>query len=209
MEAREKAASFFDSLWSKGDPWELETSAYEDARYAALLAVIADRRYARALEIGCGAGTFARRLAPYCGELVALDVSQRAIDRARASPESPPTVRYVVGDALKFKEAAKAPWDLIVLSETVYYLGWLYPFFDVAWFASELRASTAPGGRLLLANTRGGTDDYLILSFIVDTYRDLFVNAGFELELERLFHGRKKGADLEVSINVLTARVPI
>ena len=35
-----KAQSFFDDLWRRGDPWELETSNWEHERYARLLAVL-------------------------------------------------------------------------------------------------------------------------------------------------------------------------
>ena len=42
------------------------------------------------------------------------------------------------------------PWDLIVMSETIYELGWLYPLFDVGWLAAELFAATRDGGRLMM-----------------------------------------------------------
>ena len=50
----EKAQSFFEGLWKRGDPWELETSEFEQAKYADEISILAGRRYGRALEIGCG-----------------------------------------------------------------------------------------------------------------------------------------------------------
>ena len=32
-----KAQSFFNDLWTRGDPWELETSNWEHERYACLI----------------------------------------------------------------------------------------------------------------------------------------------------------------------------
>ena len=52
----QQAREFCDGLWQRGDFWDFESSQYERARCARLLTVLAGRRYARALEIGCGAG---------------------------------------------------------------------------------------------------------------------------------------------------------
>src|SRR5207249_936179 len=78
-----KAQSFFDDLWARGDPWELEASDFERERYARLIAMLDQSKYARILEIGCGAGAFSRLLAPMAQQLIALDVSSRAIAAAR------------------------------------------------------------------------------------------------------------------------------
>lgn len=36
-------------------------------------------------------------------------------------------------------------WDLVVLAETSYYLGWLYPMFDVGRMAHSLYEATRAG----------------------------------------------------------------
>src|SRR5207249_7090187 len=71
-----KAQSFFDDLWARGDPWELEASDFERERYARLIAMLDRSKYARILEIGCGAGAFSRLLAPMAQQLIALDVGR-------------------------------------------------------------------------------------------------------------------------------------
>jgi SAM-dependent methyltransferase len=199
-----KAREFFDDLWGKGDPWELESSAFEQDRYAHLLAAIAGRRYGRALEVGCGAGAFTRLLSEVVDEVVALDVSSTAIARAKAAGAGPGSIDYRIANIMEFDPRAEGPWDLVVMSETIYYLGWLYPFFDVGWLASQLFTATRDGGWLLLANTKGGTEDWLLLPWLIRTYHDLFLNVGFRLETEEIFRGRKKGVDLEVLISLLT-----
>jgi len=93
-----------------------------------------------------------------------------------------------------------------VLAETVYYLGWLYPFFDIAWLAHRLHEGTRPGGRLLLANTYGGVEDYLLRPWIIRTYHDLFRNAGFAVLRDTVFRGNKDGADVEAMITLLERR---
>jgi len=94
----------------------------------------------------------------------------------------------------------EGPWDLVVMSETIYYLGWLYPLFDVGWLATEIFAATREGGRFLMANTYGGEKDYLLRPWLIDTYRNLFLNVGFDLEAEELVTGAKNGVEYEVLV---------
>ena len=41
---------------------------------------------------------------------------------------------------MDYDQQAEGPWDLVVMSETICYLGWLYSLFDVAWLACQLFA---------------------------------------------------------------------
>lgn len=193
----QRATSFFDGLWQKGDYWQLESSDFERAKYARQRELLADRRYARVLEIGCGAGVFTRQIAPLADRLLALDVSPAAICRAQEVSASEQRLEFRVANIMRCDIAAEGPWDLIVLSETIYYLGWLYSFFDVCWLAHQMFESTAPGGRLLMTNTCGGTKGYLLLPWIIATYRSLMLNLQYELEHEEYFRGVKDGASLE------------
>jgi SAM-dependent methyltransferase len=203
--AAEKARRFFDGLWSQEDPWGLEASPFEAERHRRQLELVSDRRYERALEIGCGAGAFTAVLAPLADHLLALDVSPAAIERARAR-RLPDVVELRVVDVVDEDEDLGAPWDLVVLSETVYYLGWLYPFFDVAWLAARLFEGTRSGGRLLLSNTQGMLEDWLVRPWVIRTYHDLFRNVGFEVEHEEVVRGVKDGVELEVLTSLLVRR---
>lgn len=198
----EKARTFFEELWKQGDPWELESSEFEQAKYARQLRIVNDRRYTRVLEIGCGAGHFTRLLASTADRVVGLDVAPTAIGRAQAIMSKPGVVDFRVANIMDYEPRADGPWDLIVMSETIYYLGWLYPFFDVAWLAAELFAATHTGGRLLMSNTQDGVEDHLMHPSLIRTYRDLFLNVGYSLEAEEVFRGRKNGVDLEVLVSL-------
>ncbi|MGH7847595.1 MAG: class I SAM-dependent methyltransferase [Candidatus Binatia bacterium] len=204
---RLKAQSFFDDLWKRGDPWELETSAFERERYARLIAMLDQRRYERVLEIGCGAGTFTRLLAGRAERVLAIDISPRAIATAQAHPDLK-QVEFRVENIMDYNVKENGPWDLIVMSETIYYLGWLYSFFDISWLASEMFAATRPGGQFLLANTQGVASEPLLLPWIIRTYRDLLLNVGYRLTAEEIFHGEKRGVGLEVLISVLVKDYP-
>ena len=199
-----KVQAFFEDLWKRGDPWEFETSEFERDKYARQLALLQGRRYARVLEIGCGAGSFTRSLARIADQVVAVDISATAIARAQASGAGPGVIDYRVGNIMDFDLNKEGPWDLVVMSETICYLGWLHSFFEVGWFATELFAATCSGGRFLMANTQSGVDDdeYLLRPWLIRTYRDLFLNVGYQLDVEEIFRSQKHGVGLEVLISL-------
>ena len=197
-----KARSFFDDLWARGDPWELESSSFERQRFARLLGMLNPSGYGRAFEIGCGAGAFSRLLAPVTESLLSIDVSANAIATAQSAPGAPKQVEFRVANVMDYNPQPEGKWNLIVMSETIYYLGWLYSFFDVCWLASELFAATRPGGELLLSNTQGDMGDPLLLPCVIGTYRDLFLNVGYRLKTEDVFRSEKNGVRLDVLISL-------
>ncbi|HEV3400340.1 MAG TPA: SAM-dependent methyltransferase [Acidimicrobiales bacterium] len=193
---------FFEGLWTEGDHWDLETSELDQRRYARQLALLAGCRYRRALELGCGAGSFTRHLAPLCDLLMGIDVAPSAVSRAREALAHLPHVELKVGDIMELDAEAGGPWDLVVLAETAYYLGWLYPLFDVGWLAHALHQATTPGGRLLLVNTYGA-DNGLMSRWLIDTYRDLFANAGYRVETEETIGGVKDGVAFDILLSLM------
>jgi SAM-dependent methyltransferase len=199
----QKAQEFCEDLWQRGDFWSFENSAYERARCEYLFSMLAGRRYARVLEIGCGAGYFTRFLTRLADQIVALDIAPAAITRARAHGTDLLAVDFRVANIMDYTWREEGPWDLIVFCDTICYLGWLYSFFDVAWLATELWAATRHGGRLLLANTMDEVHDKLLLPHIIRTYRDLFLNAGYQVDTEDIFRGTKNGVEFEILTSLL------
>ena len=194
--------TFFEDLWRKGDPWALETSGFERAKYARQMKLIAKKRFGRVLEIGCGAGVFTALLARHADHITAIDISPTAITIAKRRLAASTVVEFREANVMEDDVKNLGPWDLIVMSETIYYLGWIYPFFDVAWLASELFHSTRDGGLLLMANTYGEFGDHLVSPWIIRTYRDLFVNVGYHVGSEETFQGSKNGVKLDVLISL-------
>jgi SAM-dependent methyltransferase len=83
MTAMSLQPGYFDKLYAENpDPWRMETSAYEEAKYIATLAALPRARYTHAIEIGCSVGVLTARLAERCDELLGIDVAQAALDRA-------------------------------------------------------------------------------------------------------------------------------
>jgi SAM-dependent methyltransferase len=194
----EQLGEVLDEPWREEDHWQLRSSDYNRRRYMRQLELVQDRRYARALVFGCGVGTFTRSLAGVADEVLALDASPLAIERARTAHLAA-NVQLRVADAIKFDTRAEGPWDLVVAAEMMCYLGWLYPLHQVVWFAIEVFGGTAIGGRLLLVNVMQSGDG-LLDHRIIRTYRDVFVEVGFDLEHEELFRGTQEGVEMEALI---------
>jgi SAM-dependent methyltransferase len=187
-----------------GDFWDEEPSALEEEAHRHQVALLATQRYRNVLEIGCGPGRFTRRLAEIADRVVAVDVAPVAIARARASDAGPATVEFRLANVMDLDLRTEPSWDLVVLSETIYELGWLYPLFDVSWLASELFAATAPRGRLLMANTYASDGEHLLSPWLIETYRDLFLNVGYLLNHQETAHGTRDGVDYATLITLFS-----
>jgi SAM-dependent methyltransferase len=112
---------YFEALYrSNHDPWNLATSEYEDEKYRATTAALTRPLYTNALEVGCSIGVLTARLAPRCETLDAVDLSPTAIAQAKATCSAFDNVRFRIAAAPH--TLPDGPFDLIILSEVLYYL---------------------------------------------------------------------------------------
>ena len=197
-----KAQALLDTRASKSDAWEQEPSELDQANHDRQIALLGGRRYGNVLEIGCGCGLFTRRLAEIADRVIAVDVSPAAIARARTAGPDHSAVEFQLANPMDYDVGAAGPWDLVVMSETIYEYGWLYPLFDVGWLASELFAASRAGGRFVMANTYGAEKEYLLSPWLINTYRDLFLNVGYRREAEEVQRGTKDGVEYETLITL-------
>ena len=148
---------YFEDLYAgSSDPWGFETSPYERKKYERTLDILARRRqsYHRALEVGSSIGVFTAMLAPLCDELLAVDVSERAVTAAKERLKNFPHVR--VERLTLPEETPESPFDLVVASEVLYYL----PRDDVLAALWRFESVLAPGGALLAVHWRRQTRTY-------------------------------------------------
>jgi len=146
---------YFDAVYdAHDDPWQFETSAYESAKYDATLAALPRSRYRAGFEIGCSIGVLTARLAERCDALLAVDVSERALQRARVRCAALPQVRFA-----RMRVPEEYPdqdFDLTVVSEVGYY--WSMP--DLVIARQMIVAHLLPGGHLLLVHWTPHVPDY-------------------------------------------------
>jgi len=145
--------SYFDKLYAgDADPWQFETSAYEAAKYDATLNALPVDHYVSAIEIGCSIGVLTARLAPRSDELLALDVNETALERARQRCREMPHVRFEKGQIPQ--DWPDGRFDLIMLSEVLYYLD----KDDLDRLANRVCLSLVPGGTVEMVHWLGETD---------------------------------------------------
>ena len=154
MTARSLEPGYFDGLYAANpDPWRMETSPYEAAKYRATLAALPRPRYAHAVEIGCAVGVLTERLAARCEDLLGLDVAKAALDRAAARCWGLP-VRFELSELPDRAPAGR--FDLIMLSEVIYY----FDAAGVVQLAERVAEMAAPDADIMLVHWLGETPDY-------------------------------------------------
>jgi len=144
---------YFDALYAADpDPWRFRTSDYEAGKYAATLAALSRRRYRRALEVGCSIGVFTRQLASRCERLLAIDASRVALESARTACADLDNIAFELGAVPA--QFPSGSFDLIVLSEVIYYL----EAPDVRRLAHRCAEALSPDGEIVACHWLGETD---------------------------------------------------
>jgi SAM-dependent methyltransferase len=100
-----------------------------------------DGRASRVLELGCGTGLYTERMAPRCGALVAVDISEALLAQARARVPAP-HVRFAVQnlEAMRPDELG-APFDAVYGCSVLHHL-------DLDETLPRLRTALRPGAAL-------------------------------------------------------------
>ena len=150
MSERDRApVEHFERLaTASADPWDYETSPYEQAKYRRTLAAL-PKQTGRTLELGCSVGVFTAMLAPRCESLLAVDFSPTALAHARERLQDVDNVE--LAQRRLPEQTPRGPFETIVCAEILYY-----------WSAQLVRAglgrierALAPGGTLLAVHWRG------------------------------------------------------
>jgi SAM-dependent methyltransferase len=182
------APEYFEQLYAAhADPWGYETNPYETGKYAVTLRLLPRRRFRCGFEIGCSIGVLTRLLAERCDWLLAVDVSELSLARARERCGERRDVKFARMRIPRTWPAKK--FDLIVLSEVLYYQsrrdGWAT--------SRKIMRGLRPGGVVMLVHWLGETGtarsgDDAARQFIQSTRRRLRVvlrrrNARYRLDL--------------------------
>jgi len=102
--------------WSDWLIYEFDQLAREKAIRGVLSKIGANRRKAKAIDLGTGTGDFARVLAGTYSEVVAVDISEKVLEIARRINARTKNIRFVHPDALSQEDTRDAD---LVLSVTV------------------------------------------------------------------------------------------
>ena len=110
-----------DAFYAEADPWQYDTTPDDQTRKDRLLSLLPRRDFKRVLDIGCGNGFLTVDLPGE--EVVGLDISERAIDWARARAALRPDAnRFQFHARSLFETSADdlGDFDLIVIAGVLY-----------------------------------------------------------------------------------------
>jgi SAM-dependent methyltransferase len=145
--------AYFDEMYEgDGDPWDFESSAYEQRKYAVTMASLPRPRYGSVFEPGCSIGVLTAMLAARCDRILATDIVPAALDQARNRLTAQPHV--ALEQRAIPEDWPEAMFDLVVLSEIAYY----FDASDLAHVIALAMRSTRVGAQLLGVHWRGVTD---------------------------------------------------
>jgi predicted TPR repeat methyltransferase len=151
--ANTRGPDYFNALYAaNSDPWRFATSDYEREKYALTLDVLPETHYFAAFEVGCSIGVLTQSLASRCGSLLAVDASKAPLVEAGKRCADQPNVTFrqmFVPDQWPGQN-----FDLVVLSEVLYFLG----KDDVCRLATRVKRSLLALGDIVLVNWTGPTD---------------------------------------------------
>src|SRR4030095_12896671 len=135
--------ALWDQRFETPDPWNYDAS-YEQRKYEQTLQMLADETIGQALELACAEGHFTEKLASRVESLAAIDISERALERARFRCRSHGNIQFRFW--VLIDDEIPGNMDLIVCSEVLYFL----EDTDMLRRISEkLTRALAPGGRLV------------------------------------------------------------
>jgi cyclopropane fatty-acyl-phospholipid synthase-like methyltransferase len=136
----EMRPGFFDHFFDEGDPFGFDRNPEERLKFARTLEVCGEGPLGRVLELGCAVGSFTEILAPRATDVLALDVSQAAVDQVARRLRDHPNVRAkAMSIPAEFPEET---FDLIVASDVLYYLS----VEELKHCLSRIEAALSDGG---------------------------------------------------------------
>jgi SAM-dependent methyltransferase len=147
--------AYFDGRYAASpDPWGFESRWYERRKYAITMALLPAERYRAGFEPGCSIGVLTGLLAGRCDRLLACDGAATAAQAAARRNASHRNVR--VERRLLPGDWPAGRFDLIVLSELLYYFG----EDDLRDVLRLAEGALLPGGTLIAVHWRHPVAEY-------------------------------------------------
>lgn len=192
----------FKKLFQKEDPYQSEHNNFEQFKLGSILNEIKDRKYNNALEIGCGEGFLTVQLLKCCNQIIGIDISPTAIQRAQQRYKKEGII-FKCMNIINFQP--NNLFDLIVAVDICYYLAQEHSWKHIQEELSKWANLLHPKGQIVLAhgfNESSHPKDWLGCN-IMEGYRKILENAGLCLKKEKTIHGVKEGISHSCLISIL------
>jgi protein-L-isoaspartate O-methyltransferase len=157
-----QSEAFFEARYrTSSDPWRFSSATYELNRYRATLDALSRPNYARGFEPGCSIGVLTAALAGRVKHLIACDIAETAVARAKER------CREFRNVEIHHRNAAQGPpdgtFDLMVFSE----LGYYFSVNQLTDLTQQMVARLAAGGEFVAVHWLGTSSDHLLHGDVV------------------------------------------
>jgi SAM-dependent methyltransferase len=157
-----QSPAFFEARYqASSDPWKFASSSYELNRYQATLAALSRSHYRRGFEPGCSVGVLTAALARRVEHLIACDIAQTAVARAKER------CREFSHVEIYHRDAALGPpegsFDLMIFSE----LGYYFSVNQLTAMARQMASALEPGGEFVAVHWLGYSPDHVLHADVV------------------------------------------
>jgi len=115
-----------------------------------------ERRFTRALDLGCGTGLSGVAFRDCVDEMVGVDLAKAMIAEARAKKLYSALFAMEIGAYLASNDARRKPFHLVIAADVFIYVGKLDHVF------AALAERMAPGGLFVFSIEDGGTEDFVL-----------------------------------------------
>ncbi len=139
---------FYEMYADSNDPWGFADRWYDHRKYQLTVAALPRRHYRRGYEPACSIGVLSELLAARCDQLLCADLVPAAVAAARSRLAQHPHV--TVEQQSIPADWPAGPFDLVVLSEVLYYL----TETDLTQTLARVRETLEPGGDLVAVHWR-------------------------------------------------------
>ena len=194
----EQNKEFYDAWASKYDIDENSTVFIDEIMFPKFYL---DNKINLALEIGCGTGRHTQRLAQIAKKIVAIDLSQNMIDKAKSKLKTT-NVDFIVGDFLSLDLKKYSKFDIAIMALVLEHLENIKPVFNkiydqlndgASFFLSEIhpfRMQNGSGARYFDEEKK---IEIRAKSFChsESEIENAAINAGFEIKQKAIHFGTK------------------
>lgn len=193
----QKIKDIMEDLYIKQDPWGDLNSKYNETKFARQLKNIRKYQPKSVLEVGCGEGIFTRLMGNASYAVDAVDVSEKAIERAKVRCKDYKNIKFYCSDVVKFTLPKR--YDMILLSEVMGYIIWLNNILDVGLWLTSLISSLNNGGKLVIVNTSeakdlaSGKDIVEYYPWARHSYFAILGDLGMKKISTKIYTGKKAG----------------
>jgi peptidoglycan/xylan/chitin deacetylase (PgdA/CDA1 family)/GT2 family glycosyltransferase/ubiquinone/menaquinone biosynthesis C-methylase UbiE len=143
---------YWENIFENADPWNY-LSPYETKKYHQTMEIITEETVGSAIEVACAEGIFTRMLSPQVDKLLAVDISERALERAAKRCADLTNTSFAPLNLIT--GTVPDDLDLIVCSEVLYYIDEERLASVGAKFSKALKV----GGRLVTAHAHEVNDE--------------------------------------------------